>query len=115
MYSIVPFTAGAIIAVGILSAFAPASISPILDPPEILARAAAAPAGGAPAIADPSDKSGPRHLTGGGSSDGSTGPNRPNANTADSGDAAKATAQHRLRIQPRQDHTDLLKPAPDAK
>lgn len=96
MYSIVPFTAGAVIAVGILSAFAPISLISVDDSP-VISQAQAAPSNGAPPISP--SKGGPGNLKGGGSSDGSTGPNRPNANTADSGDANKAMQGKRLHPQ----------------
>lgn len=94
MYSIVPFTAGAIIAVGLLSAFAPMSVISVDESP-VISQAQAAPSNGAPPVS--SGKGG--DIKGSGSSDGSSGPTRPNANTADSGDANKATQDKRLRIQ----------------
>lgn len=111
MYSIVPFTAGAVIAVGILSAFAPMNLIPIEDSPAIT-RAQAAPSNGTPAV--PPGKGGPGDIKGGGSSDGSTGPTRPNANTADSGDANKATQDKRPHHQ-RPGQPDPAQPAPATK
>lgn len=110
MYSIVPFTAGAVIAVGILSAFAPMGIGSISNSPAI---AQAAPPSTGPVGSAPSGKGGPGDIRGGGSSDGSTGPNRPNANTADSGDANKAVQDKRLRQQSQQ--ADPAQPAPATK
>lgn len=111
MYSIVPFTAGAVIAAGILSAFAPMNAISTEDSPAVT-QAQAAPSNGAPA---PSGKGGSGDIKGGGASDGSTGPTRPNASTADSGDASKA-AQDKQRLrrqQPRQ--ADPSQPAPVTK
>lgn len=108
MYSIVPFTAGAVIAVGLLSAFAPIADIAIPDSP-VIAQASAA-----SSSAVPSGKGGPGDIKGGGSSDGSTGPNRPNANTADSGDANKAVQDKRLREQT-PGRTDPVQPAPATK
>ena len=110
MYSIVPFMAGAVIAVGILSAFAPMNLISIEDSPAI-AKAQAAPPNATPG---PSGKGGPGDIKGGGSNDGSTGPNRPNANTADSGDANKATQDKRLRRQ-QPEQADPTQPAPATK
>lgn len=110
MYSIVPFTAGAVIAVGLLSAFAPMNAISVTDSPAI-ARAQAASPNGTPT---PSVKGGSGDIKGGGSSDGSTGPNRPNANTADSGDANKAVQDKRLRQQ-QPGQTDPSQPLPATK
>lgn len=107
MYSIVPFTAGAVIAAGILSAFAPMNAISIEDSPAI-AQAQAAPSIGAPV---PSGKSGPGDIKG----DGSTGPTRPNANTADGGDTSKAV-QDNQRPRPQQPkRNDPSQPAPAMK
>lgn len=99
MYSIVPFTAGAIIAVGILSAFAPMSVISVDESPVIAkAQAATTNDGVNPA---PSAASVPGDIKGGGSSDGSTGPNRPNANLADGSDANRTVQDKRLQQQQR--------------
>ena len=111
MYSIVPFTAGAVIAVGILSAFAPMGVISVEDSPAI-SQAQATPSGSTPTV--PSGKGGPGDLKGGGSSDGSTGPTRPNANTADSGDANKATQDKRLRTH-KPEQPEPMPPAPTTK
>jgi hypothetical protein len=108
MYSIVPFTAGAVIVVGILSAFAPMSIIPIDESP-VITRAQAAPSSGA--LSAPPGKSGPSDIKGVGLGDGSTGPTRPSASTADSGDANKATRDSSLRHQ-RRGQIDPVQPAP---
>lgn len=113
MYSIVPFTAGAAIAVGILTAFAPPGGFVAPDSPAI-AQAAAAPAGAPPAV-DPSGRSaGPGDLKGGGSSDGSTGPHRPDANLADGGDTHRQMQDKRLQKQQR-DRTDPAQQTPAGK
>ncbi|MHB1217168.1 MAG: hypothetical protein ACYC1L_03085 [Alphaproteobacteria bacterium] len=98
MYSIVPFTIGAVIAVGILSAFAPMGIVSISDSPAI---AQAAPPGIAPVGPAPAGTGGPGDIRGGGSSDSSTGPNRPNANIADGGDAHRQIQDKRLQQRQR--------------
>ena len=110
MYSIVPFAAGAVIAVGILSAFAPMSAISIDDSP-VIAKAQAASPGGTPVSPAPSGKGGPGDIKGGGSSDGSTGPNRPNANTADSGDANKAAPDPERPGPQQPKQSDPLQPA----
>ena len=109
MYSIVPFTAGAIIAVGILSAFAPISLIAVDESPAI-SQAQAAPSNDAPNASAGKGSD----IKGSGSNDGSTGPTRPNANTADSGDANKATQDKRLRT-PRQGQAEPTPPAPAPK
>lgn len=111
MHSIVPFAVGAVIAVGILSAFAPMNAISIEDSPAIT-QTQAAPSNG---TSVPSGKSGSGDIKGGGSSDGSTGPTRPNANTADSGDLNKAV-QDKQRLRPRPPRqTDPAQPAPVTK
>lgn len=113
MYSIGPFAAGAVIAVGILSAFAPGGTFTPSDS-SIIAHASAAPSSGGTAGSAPAGKGGPGDVKGEGSSDGSTGPNRPNANTADSGDANKAVQDKLLREQ-HPGRADPVQPAPATK
>jgi len=111
MYSIVPFMAGAVIAVVILSAFAPMNAISTEDSLAIT-QAQGTPSNG---TSVPSGKGGPGDIKGDGSSDGSTGPTRPNANAADGSDANKAAQdkQHLRPQPPRQ--TDPSQPAPATK
>lgn len=115
MYSFFPFLGGALIAAGILSAFAPGSDISAGDPPLALVQGIN---GGGSGMADKDGTQPGMEGTGPGArgaGDGSTGPTRPMANTADTSREIQREQQQKQQQRQQKQHNDPLAPLPGAK